>query len=70
MNIKQIKGYESNSSYFSIEFDAKNMLEREDIRKTMTLEEYNFSPKNVKENIVWQFTCDNQFIKQRWVAAL
>ena len=36
----------------------------------MTLEEYNFSPKNSKENIVWQFTCDNQFIKQRWVAAL
>lgn len=36
----------------------------------MTLEEYNFSPKHTTENIVWQFTCDNQFIKQRWVAAL
>jgi hypothetical protein len=36
----------------------------------MTLEEYNFSPKNSKERIVWQFTCDNQFVKQRWVAAL
>jgi hypothetical protein len=46
------------------------MLEREDIRRTMTLEEYNFSPKNTKENILWQFTCDNQFIKQRWVSAL
>jgi len=36
----------------------------------MTLEEFNFAPKNTKEIITWQFTCDNQFIKQRWVAAL
>ena len=69
-NIKQIKGYENNSSYFSIEFDAKHMMEREDIRKTKTLEEFNFAPKNTKEVITWQFTCDNQFIKQRWVSAL
>ncbi len=45
-------------------------MERDDIRKTMTLEEFNFAPRNTSETITWQFTCDNQFIKQRWVLAL
>lgn len=46
------------------------MMEREDIRKTMTLEEFNFAPKNKKETITWQFTCDNQMVKQKWVHTL
>lgn len=37
LNIKKINGFEANSHYFSIEFEARHMMEREDIRKTMTL---------------------------------
>lgn len=70
LKIKKIKGFEPSSSYFSIEFAAKDMMEREDIRKTLANEEYNFAPKSSSEEVTWQFTCDNQFIKQRWVSAL
>lgn len=70
LKINRINGFEPSSSYFSIEFEAKHMLEREDIRKTLVNEDYNFTPKNTKELVTWQFTCDNQFIKQKWVTAL
>jgi hypothetical protein len=46
------------------------MLEREDIRRTLVNEDFNFTPRNTQELVTWQFTCDNQFIKQRWVSAL
>ena len=32
--------------------------------------DYNFTPKNTHEEVAWQFTCDNQFIKKRWISAL
>ena len=70
VKISRVNGFEPSSSYFSIEFEAKHMLEREDIRKTLVNEDYNFTPKNTKELVTWQFTCDNQFIKQKWVSAL
>lgn len=70
INIIKINGFEPSSSYFSIEFEAKHMLEREDIRRTLLNEDFNFTPRNTKELVTWQFTCDNQFIKQRWVSAL
>jgi hypothetical protein len=46
------------------------MMEREDIRKTLVNQDFNFTPKNTKELVTWQFTCDNQILKQRWVTAL
>jgi len=45
-------------------------MESEDIRKTLTNQDFNFAPKNIPETITWKFTCDNQFMKQRWVSAL
>lgn len=32
--------------------------------------DYNFAPRETAEEVTWQFTCDNQFIKKRWVSAL
>ena len=41
-----------------------------DIRRTLVNEDFNFTPRNTREVVTWQFTCDNQFIKQLWVSAL
>lgn len=45
-------------------------MEREDIRKTVTSEGYVFTPKETKEEAVWRFTCDNHFIKEKWIASI
>lgn len=70
LNIKRIKSHDQYSCDFSIYFDGMFMMEREDIRKTLTNPGYEFSPRETKEEVVWQFTCDNHFIKQKWVALL
>ena len=70
VNIKKIEEFDLNSPFFSIEFDAKNLMEKEDIRNSAMNIEYNFTPKDSSEEITWQFTCDNQYIKKRWVTAL
>ncbi len=69
MNIKKIRGYDPSNCQFGISFDASFMMEREDIRKTLT-QGYTFTPKNTKEEIVWIFSCDSSYIKQQWVNAL
>ena len=51
MNIIRIEGFEESSAYFSIEFEGKHMLEREEIRRTLVNEEFNFTPKNSSEVI-------------------
>ncbi len=46
------------------------MMQKDDIRNSAMKEDYNFAARDTKEEVTWQFTCDNQFIKQRWVTAL
>jgi hypothetical protein len=70
LNLKRIKSHDQYSCDFSIYFDAMFMMEREDIRKTLTNLGYEFTPRETKEKVVWQFTCDNHFIKQKWVTLL
>ena len=45
-------------------------MEKEDIRNSSMNNDYNFTPRDTSEEVTWQFTCDNQFIKKRWVSAL
>jgi hypothetical protein len=47
-------------------------MEREDIRKTLTNESYAFIPKSDKDRdeTAWKFTCDNHYIKDKWIAIL
>lgn len=45
-------------------------MEKQDIRNSAMNNQYNFTPKDSQEEITWQFTCDNQFVKKRWVSAL
>ena len=70
LNIKNINEFDLNSPYFSIEFLAKHLMEKEDIRNSSMNNDYNFTPRDTSEEVTWQFTCDNQFIKKRWVSAL
>jgi hypothetical protein len=45
-------------------------MEREDIRKTLTYENYAFQPKKDKDESVWKFSCDNHYIKEKWICIL
>ena len=45
-------------------------MEKQDIRNSAMNADYNFTPRDTNEEVTWQFTCDNQFIKKRWVSAL
>ena len=47
------------------------MLEREDIRKTLTNLNYVFVPNTIKsEEVLWRFTCDTQYVKEKWLEVL
>ncbi len=64
INIKRITSPSTTSCEFSIFFDSKNLLEREDIRKTLTNLNYIFVPNISKsEEISWRFTCESQSVK-------
>lgn len=70
VNIKNINEFDLNSAFFSIEFEAKHLMEKEDIRNSTMNMDYNFAPRDTSDEVTWQFTCDNQFVKKRWVSAL
>jgi hypothetical protein len=63
IKIKKIVTPSKNSPTFEIFFDNRNLMDREDIRKTLTSEAYSFQPKSSKEESTWRFTCDNHYIK-------
>ena len=46
------------------------MMEREDIRKTLVNQDYNFTPKNSVELVTWQFTCDFSLLSKDGLAHL
>ena len=45
VNIKNINEFDLNSPFFSIEFNTKHMMEKEDIRNSAMNMDYNFTPR-------------------------
>ena len=70
IKIKKIVTPSKNSPTFEIFFDNRNLMDREDIRKTLTSESYSFQPKSSKDESTWRFTCDNHYIKEKWMGTL
>jgi hypothetical protein len=70
--IKKLVTPSKTSPVLEIYFDSRHLMEREDIRKTLTNESYAFVPKNDKDRdeTLWRFTCDNHFIKEKWITIL
>ena len=70
IRIKRINTFDSNSSEFTIYFDAMFVMQREDIHKSTTNIDFIFTPKDIKGETNWHFICENTFIKQKWISTL